>query len=307
MLDMYKKRLPTRARSHVSESKSHSVITLLLEEQWIVRDLTERDYGIDLIIERVEENESVTGKLAVIQLKSIKNIEFDKNYDFRYYKVKPTSTDYWLNSNLPAFVFIVDSDGEAYFKNVGDHVRKNYQRYINKDRFYYSFSPKDKYEKNKFIKEFDFEDRYELTEGNIVNFAFLYRELSELFHYYKRDPYMTVDGSDERIKRLTSLQYRMDFISKKLGFNKGCPSLENIANIHEIYDHSEIYEHHYSLMLEVLDELSIDLIKEIKAKFLEPYNFYFHHKDYIFSRFIETASLEKFKDRYRRRLENRRK
>ncbi|HCG9621000.1 TPA: DUF4365 domain-containing protein [Vibrio parahaemolyticus] len=302
MVDMYRNRLPNRSNAHVSESFSYNVFMSIIGSDWIVRELTERDYGIDLIIERVEGNESVTGKLAAIQLKSIQEIKFNQNYEFRYYKIKPTSTDYWMNSNLPVFVFLVNSDGTVYFKNVGDYVRKNYKRYVEGDNFYYSFLPEDMYESTKFIQDFYFESGYEVTEETIVNFDFLYRELSELFGRYRRDAHMTVDD-DELVQRISSLHYRLTIMSQRLGIDKVIPSLDDLVKNYRFSGFSDVYEHHFSLMLELLDELSIDIIRVIKAKIVDPYKIYWLYRDLNFTYFIENVRNEKLKDRYWRRLQ----
>lgn len=293
MVDMYRNRLPIRSNAHVSESFSYNVFNSIIGNDWIVRELTERDYGIDLIIERIVGNKSVTGKLAAIQLKSIQEIKFNQNDEFRYYKIKPTSTDYWMNSNLPVFVFLVNSDRTVYFKNVGDYVRKNYKRYVEGDNFYYSFLPADIYEPTRFIQDFDFESGYEITEETIVNFDSLYRELSALFSRYRRDAHMTVDD-DELIQRILSLHGRLTTMSQKLGIDKVIPSFSG---------YSDIYEHHFSLMLESLDELSIDIIRVIKVKIVGPYKIYWRSRDLNFTHFIENVGNEKFKDRYWRRLQ----
>lgn len=302
---MYRNRFPTRSNAHVSESFSYNVFISTIGNDWIVRELTERDYGIDLIIEKVEENDSVTGKLAAIQLKSTQEIKFNQNYEFRYYKIKSTSTDYWMNSNLPVFVFLVGADGTVYFKNVGDYVRKNYKRYLESDNFYYSFLPEDIYEPTRFIQDFYFESGYDVTEETIVNFDFLYRELSELFGRYRRDAHMTVDD-DELIQRISSLHYRLKIMSQRLGIDKVIPSLDDLVSNSRFSSYSDVYEYHFSLMLESLDELSIDIIRVIKTKIVEPYKIYWLCRDLNFTSFIEKVGNEKFKDRYWRRLQERR-
>ena len=44
-------RLPQRASQHVTESKSYRIFSAKLPEDWIVREVTERDYGVDCYIE----------------------------------------------------------------------------------------------------------------------------------------------------------------------------------------------------------------------------------------------------------------
>lgn len=39
-----------RITTHVSESRSFDIISKALPSQWIIREMTERDYGIDLYV-----------------------------------------------------------------------------------------------------------------------------------------------------------------------------------------------------------------------------------------------------------------
>lgn len=210
-----------------------------------------------------------------------------------------------MNSSLPVFVFLVSSDRTVYFKNVGDYVRKNYKRYLESDNFYYSFLPEDIYEPTRFIQNFYFESGYEVTEETIVNFDFLYRELSELFDQYRRDAHMTVDD-DELIQRISSLHYRLAIMSQRLGIDKVIPSLDDLVSNFRFSGYSDVYEYHFSLMLESLDELSFDIIRVIKTEIVEPYKIYWLRRDFNFTYFIENVGNEKLKDRYWRRLQERR-
>ena len=47
-----------------------------LQKPWILREVTERDHGIDLYIEIVGNDEAVTGKMAGLQVKAVDQIKF---------------------------------------------------------------------------------------------------------------------------------------------------------------------------------------------------------------------------------------
>lgn len=60
---------PKRPNSHIIDTEACSFVTSLMpSENWVVRDLTERDFGIDKIFERFE-NGFATGELMAIQVK----------------------------------------------------------------------------------------------------------------------------------------------------------------------------------------------------------------------------------------------
>jgi uncharacterized protein YpmS len=75
---------PTRYNCHISESNSFDILSSVLPDEWIIRELTERDYGVDLYVEIVGENKKITGELVALQVKSSTKIKFNKNDQFTY-------------------------------------------------------------------------------------------------------------------------------------------------------------------------------------------------------------------------------
>lgn len=63
---------PKRIDSHVSESLSFSAVSSSLPKDWIIREVTERDYGVDLYVELVGASGNVTGDMVALQVKSKK-------------------------------------------------------------------------------------------------------------------------------------------------------------------------------------------------------------------------------------------
>ncbi len=64
-------KLPIRPESHVTEAAAFKCFISKIPDRWIVRELTERDYGIDCYLEIVNSNNLVTGMLLSIQLKGL--------------------------------------------------------------------------------------------------------------------------------------------------------------------------------------------------------------------------------------------
>ncbi|WP_165835406.1 hypothetical protein [Chryseobacterium viscerum] len=49
-------KLPKRVPQHISETASFKLFSSNIPDNWIIRDITERDYGIDCYLELVNEN-----------------------------------------------------------------------------------------------------------------------------------------------------------------------------------------------------------------------------------------------------------
>lgn len=62
-------KLPKRVPQHISETASFKLFSSKIPDNWIIRDITERDYGIDCYLELVNDNNELSGELALIQLK----------------------------------------------------------------------------------------------------------------------------------------------------------------------------------------------------------------------------------------------
>ena len=59
-----KMELPTRDAKHVTEASSYKIFSRNIPNHWIIREVSERDYGIDCYIELVNNQNQVTGELA---------------------------------------------------------------------------------------------------------------------------------------------------------------------------------------------------------------------------------------------------
>ncbi len=67
---------PKRINQLISETASFKIFSSAIPDHWIIREITERDYGIDCYIELVDHNKKLTGDLISIQLKSVQKIDW---------------------------------------------------------------------------------------------------------------------------------------------------------------------------------------------------------------------------------------
>jgi len=71
--------LPKRTPQHISETASFKIFSNKIPDNWIIRYVTERDYGIDLYIELVNKDNELTGDLILIQLVGFPIIRSSQN------------------------------------------------------------------------------------------------------------------------------------------------------------------------------------------------------------------------------------
>ena len=98
---------PHRAQQHVSEARSMNILHYLLPGQWIIRQVTERDYGIDLYLEIIEDDQLVTGKMVLLQVKSEPSIVFHDSVS-SVGGIKESTCNYWKALPVPVFIVVVD-------------------------------------------------------------------------------------------------------------------------------------------------------------------------------------------------------
>lgn len=125
---------PKRTEEHIKETASMTRLVQCLPNEWIVRHVTERDYGIDCLVELVFDGE-VRGHLAAIQLKGIDSLQWtdgdsvdgDDQAKARYSKVKVETVNYWMALPVPVILCIHDEAADQiYFVDIKRQVRQRY-------------------------------------------------------------------------------------------------------------------------------------------------------------------------------------
>lgn len=113
---------PVRADTHISESRSLVLLRQSLPSRWLIREVGERDYGLDVYLEIVGEDQQLRGDLVAIQLKSQDEVIFSKSSPRPYttlHTVKRTTLNYWLGMPVPVFLCLVCLASEScYWVNI---------------------------------------------------------------------------------------------------------------------------------------------------------------------------------------------
>lgn len=291
---LFKNRLPTRSENHTSESFSYKIFSRAIPNHWIIRDLSERDYGIDVLIEYVTDDNEVTGKLAAIQLKSTAELSFNKDNEWRFYKVKPSTTDYWLNSNIPSFIFFVSGNEDVYFLSVNDYVKRNYGRYLESENFYYAITPDNRFSVKKFVEKYETINTSDVSEMALININYLYEDFYKFFmENYKRYEFTVLDSDDERLSRIDLLSYRLSVLSKEVSIKWIVISLNEIVVSNNYED--ELCEFHLTMFLDELDKQMQLIIKGLIIR-ISPYINYWLKKDPYFVNFLLECDTDLLKD-----------
>lgn len=170
-------KLPKRNKTHIKETESDRIFRNLIPSEWIIREVTERDYGIDYYVEIVYKQSKnkefvLSGDLVSIQLKSKNTIKWLKISSKKsFFRIKRETASYWFNSLIPVFLFVVETKTkQLYYANVKKQIRRNFDKFIKNKTF--------AFELNKNLN-------FKTNEGNLIFFMLylLEKKSNDYYHY----------------------------------------------------------------------------------------------------------------------------
>ncbi len=131
-------KFPERSTTHKIEAASWRLLQELAPEEWIVREVSERDYGVDAYIEVTKPTGEVTGNLISVQLKGKDELEWMEQETgirtARSPSIKTTTANYWLNLPVPVFLFVADlTSKKIYYVSVEEEIRSQFNNLANQD------------------------------------------------------------------------------------------------------------------------------------------------------------------------------
>ena len=129
---------PKRTRTHKIEAASWRLLQELAPDEWIVREVSERDYGVDAYIELATPAGDVTGNLISVQLKGVEKLDWEATKrsikTTRSPQIKVSTATYWFKLPVPVFLFVADlSTRKIYYVSVEESIRKQFGKLSKQD------------------------------------------------------------------------------------------------------------------------------------------------------------------------------
>ncbi len=163
---------PIRTSEHIKDSNGWRALLNKTPQEWIIRDVTERDYGIDSYIEIIPPSGAVTGDLCSIQLKSSEKVKW-VNDKAILSRVKKSTINYWMNLPVPVFLVLADiNEKRVYYCPVKSFIRRHYAKFLNGGTKSLSFN---------FRKEFQFGN--EIGDSIFKTLYFREKHFSQVITY----------------------------------------------------------------------------------------------------------------------------
>lgn len=302
---LFDKKFPKRHKNHILETMSYKVFNNALPNHWMVRELTERDYGFDALVELTTVNNEVDGKIAAIQLKASSQFTFNISGIYKHYAIDKRTTNFWLSSNLITFVFFTDeATKKLYFIPVNTYVRRNFARYNSCERFFYEVSGSDIFTPDKFVNAFVECEKLPELESQITGIKMLYENFSEFFiKNHGRDFHMPIDD-EGRERGLCGLYSRIEHICVLLDIYWDIVPIDIFISQKVIGSYVEMYEYHMTEILKFIDIKLLNCIEKIKEITLVKYSDYWLAKDENIVEFCASIRAETQYQKYRNRVES---
>ncbi|GAA4762864.1 MULTISPECIES: DUF4365 domain-containing protein [Flavobacterium] len=266
--------LPQRIDNHVTETASYKIFSRNIPNSWIIRDVTERDYGIDCYIEIVNKKNQVTGELISIQLKGINDLTWTKKETYNFSDVKISTTNYWRNFPTPVMLCIVDVTNElVYFEPVKSAIRKSFIKYAEQKTFSYKIQKSNELKLDNlypFLAAYFQEKNIMIAEINTTTFISMYGEYNSFFdENYGRDEFMGIEIS--RILFLKHIYNNLEFLCQYYEIKwKLEPLSHYFRESQKIFGKDYyLYEYHNDVIIDKLKKVMIPILLAIREQISE--------------------------------------
>lgn len=264
---MDKNAYPLRHDSHVTDSAAKSILRSALPPRWMLRELSENDYGIDFQLEFTSPGNRITGQIAGIQLKgtSTRNIERQGSHSV---SVKRSTLNLWRHYEAPVLIVLVDTVSRMiYSKSIEHEIRREPEKYImsNSESVSFIFTSSDLLTEDKALDDYRIGKMLRIMDHRLPSVIHVHRDFVKLFRRYGRDFHMTVDddgpfdvanvGMHKYERQLRGIYFRMQKLSNLLGVKWDVATVEEIIR-NEIWDscwEGEMMELHFTSILDKLD------------------------------------------------------
>ena len=268
-----------------------------------MREVSERDYGIDAYVELVSRDGNITGDLMSVQLKGQKWIKWKppdgRARVARSPSVRTATASYWHRFPVPVFLFIADLSTEnVYFVPLQEHIRKEFDSLYTQQ--YITFPLYDgldlKSESGLTLLRFLYNrekmhDHFVFHITNLINQIEVFDDFIQMnlyrdpFLYVKANPHLQFRALHEAC-RMASVYLNQEWTVAPLG--------ELYRKDREEWDDGSTYLHEKTLSsaLEVMQRALPALVR--KAIELVTYSeaSYWQHQDPVFFKICSSGELD---------------
>ena len=300
-------KFPKRPSTHIKESESWKILENSVPSLWIVRDVSERDYGIDCYIELVSNENEVTGDLFSVQLKGTEKLKWKYNRtkarrEAKFTGIRIETINYWMNLSVPIFLFVAETSSKnLYFAPIKHQVRNQYSKYLKQEGLSFTLSEEHSFANEPgllnfiicYIQEKTFRDLSDLSRTLLIHLPQYYEFI---LSYQGLDQFLEVESEEQLM-----------FIHIYLTIHNLCNVLAidwNIKWLDKIYEEDKkTWNSAYSCLhnltmteiLPLLESKLSEVLVSIKTIVTVYQKEYWERKDYIIYRKAKDLDVSNLK------------
>ncbi|MCD9015203.1 DUF4365 domain-containing protein [Parachryseolinea silvisoli] len=286
-------KMPQRVPQHVSETESFVIFSEKLPKNWIIRQVTERDYGIDCYLELVSDNNELTGELALIQLKSRQEIIWTKADYYTISDVDIATSNYWFRFQVPVFLFIADiTNKELYFVGARNCIKRNFQEYLAQGQFSYRILKTAKFEGQRGADLFKYAFYYDYFgrrfDDELVFFFSNVQQQKDFFEdHWGRDIFLGVES--DQLVVAESIYRNYKFLCGYLGIDWEIIQINDFKSSRRkrFGNDYDMYEGDLAELVKQLHPLQRVIIKTVKG-YLNEEQYYWYVVNKSLSEFLSN-------------------
>ncbi|MEQ6927199.1 DUF4365 domain-containing protein [Pseudomonas mosselii] len=201
--------MPKRKNEHRVETESNNILRELIVSVAIFRELSEKDYGVDGVIEFFNSDGSMCGAEVLVQIKGSRNVPVKKGL-VKTPSIRTDTIRYWAQKKQSVFILLVDvSRRLIYFEDAKYLARVNAKKIQVQKTISFSISEGnviDAQGNSAFRKEVFISDKFDQSKAELAKLIFGFREIyKQLIVNAGRDCFMVLDHDDPRIDLLNGM------------------------------------------------------------------------------------------------------
>ncbi len=298
--------LPKRIDAHIQESDSWKIFQNEVPAEWLIRQVSERDYGIDCYLELVTKDKEVAGDLLSGQLKGIHKIDWAgtlKSRTATFSGVKIETIHYWMNLPVPVFLLAADlTERKLFFAAVKQQVRTQYSKYLKQDSMSFTLHESCQFGTEDglmiFLMHYFMEKVHNNFTSNIRTLFLHWRRYLEFIQSMQGlDPFLGAETEDELL--FIHLYLLLNDLSNYFGLDWDLESLTDILkNDKETWKDSHCLIHYqtFTNILPKMESIFFEVIQKVRNRVVEKEKDFWETTDLILYRI--AVSLDYLKPGY---------
>jgi hypothetical protein len=287
---------PQRPSTHIKETASWKILQNSVPSEWMVRGVSERDYGVDCYIEMVGRDGSVRGDLLSIQLKGTESLNWkhndkQKRREAKFSGIKIETINYWMNLAVPVFLCVAEtSTKKLYFAPIKHQVRNQYKKYENQQSLSFLLSTEHRLDDDKglfnfiicYIQEKNFKELTELSRLLLIHLPQYYEFIIE---NQELDPFLGIEPDEELM--FVHIYLTLHNLCNVLAIDWDIKWLSDIYNEDKKTWNESYYHLHNLTFTKIMPQLNkklVEILESIKKIMTEYQKDFWETKEYIIYR-----------------------